>query len=90
MAGRKHSRNSKSQQLARNRIVAKRGERCEKCGSRAGVELHHIKPMEDGGYHDEDNCILLCWMCHQKAHGNKVSHKGIEFYNAMKRSVGEI
>jgi len=90
MAGRKHSRNGKSQQCARKRIVAKRGEKCEQCGSKVQIELHHIKPMKEGGYHDDDNCILLCWLCHQKAHGNKVTYKGLDYYNAERRRLGEI
>ena len=69
--------------------MAKRGDKCEQCGSRAGVDLHHIKPMKEGGTHDDDNCILLCWMCHQKAHGHKVSHKGIAYYENIKRWIGE-
>jgi len=90
MAGRKHTRNAASQQCARKRIIAKRGDRCEWCGSRAGVDLHHIIEAKDGGTFADDNLLLLCWMCHQKAHGHKVSHKGRAMYDMMKRLAGEV
>ncbi len=90
MAGRAHTRNSASQQSARKRIVAKRGEKCERCGSKAVVELHHIIRAKDGGTFADDNCILLCWLCHQKAHGNKPSRKGMDFYNSVRARLGEI
>lgn len=90
MAGKSRTRNPRSQQLARNRIVAKRGEKCEKCGSRALIELHHIVRAKDGGTFAEDNCILLCWLCHQKAHGNKPSYKGMDYYNSVRARLGEI
>ena len=90
MAGATRTRNSKSQQQARKRIVAKRGERCEKCGSKALIELHHVTRAKDGGTLSDDNCILLCWLCHQKAHGNKPSKKGLGHYNAARARLGEI
>lgn len=90
MAGRKHTRNAASQQCARKRIISQRGERCEKCGSRAIVELHHIIEAKDGGTFADDNCILLCWLCHQKAHGNKPGRKGLDSYNAERSRLGEI
>jgi 5-methylcytosine-specific restriction endonuclease McrA len=90
MAGRTRTRNPRSQQLARNRIVAKRGEKCEKCGSKALIELHHIVRAKDGGTFADENCILLCWLCHQKAHGNKPSYKGMDYYNGVRARLGEI
>jgi 5-methylcytosine-specific restriction endonuclease McrA len=84
------TRNTASQSLARKRTVAKRGERCEKCGSRALIELHHKVEAKNGGTFADDNCILLCWLCHQKAHGNKPGRKGLTNYNATRVQLGEI
>lgn len=84
------TRNAASQQCARKRTVAKRGDKCESCGSRACVELHHIIEAKDGGTFADDNLILLCWLCHQKAHGNKPSRRGMEFYNGIRARLGEI
>jgi len=51
----------------RLRLVSERGEACEQCGVASPVELHHIIPARAGGTLDDDNCILLCDECHQKA-----------------------
>ena len=64
-------RNPRSQELARKRIINKRGHKCEVCGYTGYIELHHIVQMINGGYHDEDNVILLCEKCHADAHGYK-------------------
>lgn len=90
MAGRSRTRNAASQQCARKRIVAKRGEKCEKCGSKALIELYHIVKAKDGGTFADDNCVLLRWLCHQKAHGHKPSRSGIDHYNAARARLGEI
>ena len=30
--------------------------------------VHHIKPLGDGGTHDESNLMSLCVSCHEKIH----------------------
>lgn len=37
---------------------------CELCGSKKGLELHHIIPVVCGGESTEDNTILICEKCH--------------------------
>ena len=40
-------------------------ERCLEAGRYVPVdEVHHIKPVTEGGSHDEDNLISLCRSCH--------------------------
>lgn len=31
-------------------------------------EVHHIKPLSEGGTHDENNLMSLCKSCHEKIH----------------------
>lgn len=31
-------------------------------------EVHHKKPLDEGGTHDEDNLISLCKSCHSRIH----------------------
>ena len=45
------------------RIVEEAGE-CELCGSRRGLEAHHIIPKVCGGDESEDNLICVCRKCH--------------------------
>ena len=65
------NRNAASQQLARKRLVKKRGEQCEWCGETRYIELHHIVEVQHGGTFEEGNLLLLCMLCHMKAHGHK-------------------
>jgi 5-methylcytosine-specific restriction endonuclease McrA len=42
---------------------------CEKCGKSSGeFHLHHIIPLHRGGFHEENNIIVLCIECHRKEH----------------------
>lgn len=31
-------------------------------------EIHHLKPLSEGGTHDRENLISLCQSCHSKIH----------------------
>ena len=35
-------------------------------------EVHHIKPVSQGGTHDESNLMSLCRSCHTKIHCNEL------------------
>ena len=45
---------------------------CVYCGSegsaRNPLTVHHVQPRCQGGASSADNCILLCWLCHQDLH----------------------
>ncbi|MCD8344966.1 MAG: HNH endonuclease [Oscillospiraceae bacterium] len=44
-------------------------ERCLKQGRYVKVEeVHHIKPLADGGTNDESNLMSLCRKCHAEIH----------------------
>jgi hypothetical protein len=42
---------------------------CEICRNRFGLDLHHVVPFCEGGSHELDNLVVLCWACHQEIHG---------------------
>jgi 5-methylcytosine-specific restriction endonuclease McrA len=58
----------KSFQLLRNSILRRDGWRCQWCGSRLGLEVHHITPRSKLGDDVEENLIALCWECHRRIH----------------------
>ncbi|HHV04214.1 MAG TPA: HNH endonuclease [Bacteroidales bacterium] len=41
-------------------------EECKKQGKLTPTEVHHIKPMSEGGTHDWDNLMSLCKSCHSR------------------------
>ena len=56
----------------RKKIYQESGMACPICGEEnvATFEIHHIKPISEGGKDEEGNLILLCSNCHSKVtHG---------------------
>lgn len=45
---------------------------CEMCFERGVIvpveEVHHRKPLSEGGTHDRENLIALCKSCHSRLH----------------------
>ena len=47
-------------------------EMCLKDGRYAKTEeVHHIKPLSEGGTHDDDNLMALCKSCHSRIHAER-------------------
>lgn len=48
---------------------------CEICYEKGVLveteEVHHKKPLSEGGTHDKENLIALCKSCHSKIHAKK-------------------
>tara|TARA_R110000824_G_scaffold107837_1_gene254391 strand:- start:2880 stop:3245 length:366 start_codon:yes stop_codon:yes gene_type:complete len=43
------------------------GRRCMACGKTKGrIVLDHVVPLFEGGRHDVDNLVPLCWACNKK------------------------
>ncbi len=56
----------------RKKIYQESGMACSRCGEEdvATFEIHHIKPISEGGKNEESNLILFCSNCHSKVtHG---------------------
>ena len=47
-------------------------------GANGGCEIHHIKPIAEGGDNGRDNLILLCPNCHKKAHAGIIRKEELE------------
>lgn len=48
---------------------------CEECFKRGIIvpveEVHHIKPLSEGGNHNKSNLISLCKSCHARIHAKR-------------------
>lgn len=51
----------------RNTILERDGNRCLRCGSTDSLQVHHIKPVVQGGNNEKDNLATLCSECHNEA-----------------------
>ena len=54
--------------LLHRSVLERDGWRCQNCGSRMGLEVHHITPRSRLGHDAEENLITLCWECHRQIH----------------------
>jgi 5-methylcytosine-specific restriction endonuclease McrA len=56
----------------RENVLRRDGWRCQLCGSRRNLEVHHKEFRSHGGTDDERNLITLCSDCHGPIHGKSV------------------
>jgi 5-methylcytosine-specific restriction endonuclease McrA len=62
--------NQKKHFAWRAQVLLRDNNSCRKCGSRQGIEAHHIYSVkeEPSLAHDINNGVALCWACHRKFH----------------------
>ena len=53
----------------RQRVLRRDSWRCQFCGSRQNLEVHHQQFRSRSGEDFEENLITLCANCHSVAHG---------------------
>ena len=52
----------------REQVLRRDGWRCQSCGARSNLEVHHRDFRSQGGDDSEENLITLCFICHSLAH----------------------
>jgi 5-methylcytosine-specific restriction endonuclease McrA len=58
----------------REQVLRRDGWRCQSCGSKFNLEVHHKEFRGQGGDDSEENLITLCAQCHSLIHrGNQAS-----------------
>jgi 5-methylcytosine-specific restriction endonuclease McrA len=50
-------------------VLRRDGWRCQNCGRRSNLEVHHKKFRSQSGDDSEENLITLCAECHSRIHG---------------------
>ena len=58
------------QQLCQQ-VLQRDGWRCQQCGSRTNLQLHHIQRRSQSGDDAEKNLITLCSACHGQIHAGR-------------------
>jgi 5-methylcytosine-specific restriction endonuclease McrA len=61
---------SREYEELRHRVLRRDGWRCQFCGSRQNLEVHHQQFRSRSGEDTEDNLISVCRNCHSIAHGS--------------------
>ena len=52
----------------RKQVLRRDGWRCQVCGSRQNLQVHHKQLRSQQGSDDDLNLITLCAGCHEKLH----------------------
>ena len=64
---------------ARRKAVLKRdGFKCCNCDSLEDLEVHHMRPVSDGGTHHLNNLQTLCRKCHSWMHPHLLAKAALE------------
>jgi 5-methylcytosine-specific restriction endonuclease McrA len=49
-------------------VLERDGWRCQECGRRSNLEVHHLRHRSQQGHDAEENLITLCAACHGQRH----------------------
>ena len=52
----------------RDQVLRRDGWRCQSCGTRSGLEVHHKEFRSHSGDDSQENLITLCTSCHNAVH----------------------
>lgn len=52
----------------RDEVFAYKGKKCAVCGKTEGLEIHHVKPLANGGTNDFNNLLVVCREHHDQLH----------------------
>ncbi len=55
----------------RKAVLKRDGWKCQGCGARCRLEVHHIRFRSRQGRDRKENLITLCNQCHAGIHGRK-------------------
>ncbi|MCK5176852.1 MAG: HNH endonuclease [Candidatus Aenigmarchaeota archaeon] len=59
---------------AKKELRERAGNKCEECGSKVRLEIHHIVTRQQGNLNELSNLKLLCHKCHaKKGISNRIS-----------------
>ena len=60
---------------------------CEFCGNdnKEILQIHHIKPISEGGDNAEKNLIILCPNCHKLVHAGLISKEELQIARKQKK-----
>ena len=57
----------------RLQILRRDGWKCQNCGLRDRLQIHHKKFRSHSGEDREENLVTLCAACHEFVHGRRLS-----------------
>jgi len=67
--------NLKSYDLLRKQVLQRDNWRCQICGFKQNLHVHHKQLRSQQGDDDDSNLITLCAECHEGLHGVTVQNR---------------
>jgi len=67
--------NSNKWKTIRKRMFKLRGKKCETCGSRSKIHVHHLTYERFGGDELDEDLLIVCSTCHEELHPSKPNSK---------------
>jgi 5-methylcytosine-specific restriction endonuclease McrA len=64
----RRTRDKAAHERQRFAVFERDGWRCQHCGSRDNLHLHHQRFRSHGGPDSDENLIVLCAECHRAIH----------------------
>ena len=64
---RHHRTHKRGWDRIRQTAIVKAGRRCTRCGFAGKLEVHHPRPLSQGGTHDQ-TLEVVCRVCHLQEH----------------------
>jgi 5-methylcytosine-specific restriction endonuclease McrA len=58
----------KQYEQLRNQVLRRDGRKCQSCGAKSNLEVHHQEFRSHSGDDAEQNLITLCTTCHAAVH----------------------
>ena len=76
----------------RHAVLERDGWRCQHCGNRRRLEVHHVKRVADHPEHafDPGNCVVLCAPCHTLQTNIELGNKPDPKRQAWREAVAEL
>lgn len=82
----------KEWQAVRHAVLERDGWRCQHCGDRRRLEVHHVKRVADHPEHafNPDACLTLCTSCHTRETLKELGHVPDPKRAAWREAVAEL
>jgi hypothetical protein len=73
----------------RQAVLARDGHRCrvQGCTRSRFLEVHHVKPRNEGGSNKPENLVSLCSACHRLAHEHGLTHLRLAPVGSLQRTL---
>ena len=71
-------------------VLARDGYRCRRCKRYGYMQVHHVKPLHEGGENDLSNLVAMCRTCHMAFHQQHTNPERWQWRRLTRALVGAL